>query len=353
MGKELRSSLDDYIAWSPSRLKTWLACPRKYFHQYIAKDKAPITGAMARGILLHKRMTHMYRDDGTLKYQSSEKFANSAKGIWLRTIDGSVIEGQRIEWKDRDEPYQIMQDVLDVLEKVYETYSSREAPLLTEVGFDALLSGEGYFRIRGRIDEVSPIRETFKISDHKSGGENPKEQRLAYDLQFTLYALGLGSTIRDSSLLDLRDKFNPSFRKKAFFVIDELKDKPLEQITSGIELEYHRMRTGEMIPVPQRNEEHIKELFETLGDAEERISRATETGKWPVDRESCGECIFFKVCDRNTASVLYQKETAQPRQPSLFDDKAAVVYSDCKVQAPKEKHPKFQFPRAARRGVNS
>ena len=54
-------SLKDIIWWSPTRLRVAQSCLKKYYFEYIKREKVSIPSYFAIGIFLHKRMESLYK----------------------------------------------------------------------------------------------------------------------------------------------------------------------------------------------------------------------------------------------------------------------------------------------------
>lgn len=331
-----KGSLEFYIPWSPHRLKTWLTCRRQYFYEYVLHKKTKIPSSYARGIMLHRRMSNFFNKDGNPKYKSAETFANSVKGPWSFIRKRGMIQGREIEWKSEKESFYILAEMMKILKHVYEYYSKEQPPIAVEKPFNVIIISEyGEFYLTGRIDEVryNPEKEIFVVRDHKTSRKTPNIQEVSYDYQFTFYSLGLASLIKDSS---------PSTDKRKKDILVYSLDQLLS-IAENIELEYHDMRNGKILPLPRRNRDHFNDLFETLAVAELEIAKAFDSGIWATNRESCSNCLFFDICDRDSARVMYPKYEYR-HQKTLFS--LNVISEQNHFET---KQQRIKFPRRSRK----
>lgn len=326
--------LKKYIEWSPLRLRTFLACLRSGYYHYVSHEKVPIPPEYARGLMVHRRTPYFYRKDGTPKYKSAEKFANSVKGPWSFVIGSGKIQGQEIAWRHEKEPYWVQNEMMEILKTIYDFYATQVPPLLTEISFKTIFSSsQGDFCLTGKPDEIRVTNKGFAVRENKTAKRVPSKKELDYDYQFTFYTLGLAHLIARGGLEALAQDAPQMLQEEFKQQLQKMQGKSLVQIARSINLEYHDMRRGRIIPVTRRKPEHFHELFETLKDTETRIEKAGLDGLWPVDRDSCKRCLYSDVCDRDSDTILskLQGELFSIPQPP----KGRV----------REKQPKIKFPR--------
>ena len=310
------TSLKDIIWWSPTRFKVASSCLKKYFFEYIKKEKVPIPSYFAVGIFLHKRMESMYKGEfGNLEvaFKSAESFYKQSKAIWIRKIiEEGEIQGKKISWKDKKEPWELIGLIKQICYRAYEKYLEEGPPLGIEIPVNFELNGN-FFRLR--VDE---LRKGAIIRDHKTGKWLEDEFELNYLPQLTMYALAISCKAYDDH----------EFAK--VFGINNPEDLAGNKyfISPEIKTQYFHMRSGKII-TRQRTDNHYFELAESLDDLESRI----KSGEFPVNRHECGNCIYQKVCDQTTAGTIYPK--IEDSQLKLFDVKKR------KKERTRQKHFRF------------
>lgn len=190
--------------WNPTNIDEATYCRKKWYLIHRLGVKKPITGSMAKGIIIHRAAEYAYKKSPetgrfVLRYHSAEDFANAiagkkkekghgrSGGWWNLIVGRGTIQGKKINWKDDVEPWTLREEIWKMCYNLYEIFSKEPAPIYTEYKIPEFeICG---LRFNGRIDQLlyGP-----KIIDIKSGYRVPNEMKLKYDPQFTLYCLAVG-----------------------------------------------------------------------------------------------------------------------------------------------------------------
>jgi len=291
----MTSKLKDIIWWSPTKIKVAQSCLKKYYFEYILRDKIPIPSYFASGIFLHKRMESLYKGNfGNLElaFKSAESFYKQSRAIWIRKIiKEGEIQGKKIAWKNKDEPWELIGLIKQICYQAYQRGLEEGPPLGTEIPIKFEFNGN-FFNLR--IDEV---RKGAVIRDHKTGKWSESDFELGYLTQLTMYALAISCKAhKDEAFSKVFGISNPEELGGNKYII-----------SPEVETQYYHMRSGN-ISKTRRTDQHYYELKESLDDLESRI----RSGLFPVNRQECGRCIHQKVCDQNSSAVIYPKiENAQ------------------------------------------
>ncbi len=281
----------DIIWWSPTKLEAATSCLKRFYFQYIKKEKVSIPGYMALGTFIHSKMESLYDGEfGNLhvKFKSAESFVNSSVGQWKRIIiKEGKIQGNKIDWKDKNEPWTFIPVIRDLCLKAYQKYLDEGTPLKVELPI-RFEFGEHYYNLK--VDE---LRKGAIIRDHKTGRFFEDKFSLNYKPQLTMYALAI------SCLAYLDRNFAEIFGIKE---PEKLAGNP-NIISPEIKVEYYHMRSNTIIQT-ERTDAHYYELSQNLNDLESRI----RSGIFPVNRYECARCLYQKVCDQTTAATIYPKK---------------------------------------------
>lgn len=296
--KKLEFGIKPEFTWSASRLERYLSCPYSYYLQYVKRPRAKIdsNGPFAIGKFLHRRAEQFYNDNLEPKYKSAESFANAAVGMWKRfEIKTNKSGGQNIRWKSEDEKWILMNEIKDICKTFYEKYANEPPPLITEYNFNFILGNRNFI---GTFDE---IRKGGVIRDHKSDRYLPNEKRMKSNLQFTIYALAFSCLSRNK-----RFALKHGVPKDIVDSLDSEKYHISNFISEFITLEFHHLRTGEILKTNRTNQ-HFYDLWTILNNVESQIKQKQFT----PNRKNCGYCLYDDLCD----IVIKEK----PKQLSFFD----------------------------------
>ncbi|MGB9707844.1 MAG: PD-(D/E)XK nuclease family protein [Candidatus Pacearchaeota archaeon] len=304
--------------WNPTNIDEATYCPYKYFLIHFMGIQKPVTGDMAKGIIMHKAAEYLYKKDKQTKlyqirFRSAEDFANviagkkneegrGRKGGWWNFIVANgTIQGKQIKWKNEAEPWIIREEIWQMCYKMYERLSKEPAPIHIEYKIP-IFEINGHF-FNGRIDSIlyGP-----KIRDIKSGHRVPGDMKLKYDPQFTLYALALGCLCN-------KDK---EFAKSIGVSEEEAKQwggNPI-YLSDKIALEYLLIMKDEIYPM-KRNDINFYDFMEMIKGMEQQF----ESGNvFPERGRLCDHCEISQKCDELTKKL--SGRTAREYQIKLFGD---------------------------------
>lgn len=164
---------------SPTRLKTYLGCPKQYRLRYVEEVQVPLTGALAFGRVLHQVIESLHRDGGMDEQIAYQRFDQA----WRETLEQEVIFK---EGKVSEEEYLDLAD--EILRGYVSKHRDRPPPLLVEFGFE--LPWEDH-TLSGVIDRIDETAEGLVIVDLKTNRNKPTQEDLDHDLQLTLYSWGV------------------------------------------------------------------------------------------------------------------------------------------------------------------
>jgi len=219
--------LKDY--WTATDIGIMATCPRLYLYSLGKKGKTT-TGDMARGSLVHRLVEpkNFFKEDGSPKYQSAEKWANYCANQWQITeINEGTSRGVPIKWRDSAEPYILKDSIHGNCLVAYQYLVSKGVPLMAEKKFRFALEYEGMgadgkpaereIKFRGRMDEV---RAGMLIRDYKTGYSRIGDMEANHGYQLTLYALAFSALCRGDE--DFRRKAGVSDEEVARWVEQNL-----------------------------------------------------------------------------------------------------------------------------------
>jgi putative RecB family exonuclease len=167
---------------SPTRINTYLTCPRKYRYRYIDKIPTLLTAPLAFGRVLHQVIL-------ALHLRALDKDS---------TLDGTfaLAEFDRL-WKeiqDKENPFfpkgQVTPEgyaalACRILSEYVRVNDGKPTGLLMEYQFEFPV---GEHAITGIVDRVEEDHDRLVLIDFKSGKSKPTPAALRDDLQLTLYA---------------------------------------------------------------------------------------------------------------------------------------------------------------------
>ena len=132
-----------FMIWNASKLEQAADCLFKCYLINVEKEKYPMTGPMTKGRLLHSvtETNKFFKEDGTPYYKSPESFTNATAAKW-KYILRQVKEGkQEIDWKYKEEPWKILNDIEKMAPAIYRRYASEDPPVYCEKPFDMEVDG--------------------------------------------------------------------------------------------------------------------------------------------------------------------------------------------------------------------
>jgi hypothetical protein len=345
--------------WTATDIGIMAACPRLYRYSIGKKDKVT-TGDMARGSLMHRVIEpkNFFKENGSPKYKSAEKWANYCANQWQRTeINNGTSRGVPIIWRDDAEPYVLKGSIHGNCLAAYQYLVSKGRPIFSEYPFRFTLEYEGMgvdgkpaereIKFRGRIDE---IRERVLI-DFKTGYSRIGYMETNHGYQLTIYELAfsvLGRKKEDfRRRVGVTDEQVARLEEQNLLLLDNVQvglvqflnwDQSIQAIP-GVPMRKLRKfldrYAGETSPratkelnrildehgrvllppaelMATRSEYHARELID-LVDWFELIK---STGQYWPRRVGCDRCVAKRRCDEDTRK---ERESERPVQTKLFD----------------------------------
>ncbi|SFV56763.1 FIG00388203: hypothetical protein [hydrothermal vent metagenome] len=239
------------VVWSPSKLKVYLDCKRKYYYRYIEGIKPKKDDQLNEGSLLHNLLDHLYRKQD--HYTSIDDMRRDIDILLdeLLPLKDAKIVYQKMLWREKLAGY--IQQEIEHFAKGWRVVA-REHEAVGDIGG---------LRFRGRIDRIDQNSTDTLVIDYKSGSTSEanrvKNLENLTDFQMSIYSHILSQTYQNITL---------SFMKI-------LEGGKLEEITL----------------LDEKNSllsEHIVELKETKSFT---ASRCEELQK-------CKYCEFVLLCER-------------------------------------------------------
>lgn len=169
---------DGNPALGPSKINTYLRCPRSYQYQYIERIKRASSPAASLGTAVHSVIEHAHR----LRWTEAD--ADAAGELMLQTW-----EEVRPHTSDPQDPDANKGAVAAATEWLpwYLHWTRDQQDIVLEERFELTLGDSG-IQMRGTIDRVYHDGARAVLSDVKSGKRATPQGELDTDLQLTVYA---------------------------------------------------------------------------------------------------------------------------------------------------------------------
>ncbi len=178
--------------WSPSRLKTFLECKRKYYYRYLRDLKPKEDETLNEGTLLHQLLEALYKERD--HYEDQETLTRTLFTLMERLLPGDDAPSryQKALWREKLKGF---------IDKEIAHFAQGWRVLEREKE----VSGEiGGLRFKGRIDRIDTDGSEVLVLDYKSGSvpsmpKKPNPDTLT-DFQMDIYAKLLSPRFPDLSL---------------------------------------------------------------------------------------------------------------------------------------------------------
>jgi len=167
------------VVWSPSRLKTYLSCKRKYYYRYIQKIEAPKEEEINEGLFLHQVLEKLFENNN--HYEDETKMQQRLEKLLYALHPNSDTKAayQKLLWAQKLKPFVANQ--IAHFQNGWRVIS-REEEIAGEIGG---------LRFKGRIDRMDQHETGTLVLDYKSGStaEAQKSQNLESltDFQMSIY----------------------------------------------------------------------------------------------------------------------------------------------------------------------
>lgn len=180
------------IVWSPSKLKVYLECKRKYYYRYISDIKAKKDDQPNEGSLLHSLLDHLYRKrDHYTSIDDMRRDIDLVLEEILPTNDAKIVY-QKMLWREKLKGY--MQSEIGHFLKGWRVVA-REYEAVGEIGG---------LRFRGRIDRIDQNSTDTLVIDYKSGSiseaNRVKNLENLTDFQMSIYSQIVDKTYQNITL---------------------------------------------------------------------------------------------------------------------------------------------------------
>ena len=180
--------------FSPSRISTYLGCPKKYEFQYVQKFRTTQNGAAFMGNMIHVVIQEALMN---FKEELPTDFVNQMLSSFQEKFNNPTNE---VDWKDKT-PEELEKKGVDLL-IAYAPYFANLSKSLRTIDFEiekniniGIISDQlvpyrtpGSLSIWGKLDIALPDR----VIDIKTKPASMKQEDVNFDLQFGTYALGYG-----------------------------------------------------------------------------------------------------------------------------------------------------------------
>ena len=174
--KEIEFNAIKFI-WSPTMLKTFLECKRKFFYKYIQKLQEPTSDELNEGQILHIILAKILNPNS---HYSSKEELKKAFLIEVEKLD---------EKKELTFNKFLWSDMLDeFFNKQIEHLNSRWQIKSCEFEIKGKIGGLDF---KGRVDRLDKKGDFYLVIDYKSGsskGANLKDIEKITDFQMSIYA---------------------------------------------------------------------------------------------------------------------------------------------------------------------
>lgn len=245
-------SFDAYtVVWSASRLKTYLACKRKYYYRYIQKIQPKVETERNEGAFLHTLLDYVFKEQS---YYTSTDALQKQIDILLDTLlpfEDAKTAYQKSLWREKLKGFVAFQ---------VEHFASGWHVVEREKEVQGTIGG---LTFTGRIDRIDQNQTQTLVLDYKSGStaqaQKIKNIDSVDDLQMSIYHQILSKSYQNISLAFVK-------------LFDEGK---MEEITA---LEEKNQRLNEVIIELKQTKSFVAEKCEDL--------------------QKCKWCEFALMCER-------------------------------------------------------
>jgi len=180
------------IVWSPSRLKTFLSCKRKYYYRYIQKIEAPEDDQFNDGLFLHQVLERLFESSD--RYEEEAQMQQHLEKLLyaLHPNDDTKAAYQKLLWAQKLKPFVAKQ--IAHFQNGWRVVA-REEEITGEIGG---------LRFKGRIDRIDQHESGTLVLDYKSGStseaQKVKNLESLTDFQMSIYHHLLTPRYRNVSL---------------------------------------------------------------------------------------------------------------------------------------------------------
>jgi putative RecB family exonuclease len=171
------------FACTPSRLTTYIDCPRRYRFAYVqrpAPPKGPPWAHNSVGAAVHTALKQWW--DLPRPRRTPVAAGSLLSGVWLR--DGFRDPAQSEQWQDRARGW-------------VETYVAALDPAAEPVGVERhVATRTDRLALSGRVDRIDARGDEAVVVDYKTGRYRPDEADARGSVALAVYALATARTLR-------------------------------------------------------------------------------------------------------------------------------------------------------------
>jgi DNA helicase-2/ATP-dependent DNA helicase PcrA len=163
--------------YSPSKLKTYEDCPKKYYYQYILAIPGEVREYFELGSIVHtvmERVTQRLKDGEDV---SEDQALSILDTLWKP----STYQSTEMEKQDREEAERMVKEFL--------IHQASKPGTILDIERWIKLDLEGR-AIRGRVDRIDDLGDTLQVIDYKTSKSQTSRPQLKQDFQMALYWLG-------------------------------------------------------------------------------------------------------------------------------------------------------------------
>ncbi len=179
------------FACTPSRLQTWLDCPRRYRMTYVERPLTPRGQAWAHttmGAAVHVALARWWSEPRERRTPAGAR--TLLDRAWPRhgtVADGFADVAQSTRWRQRS---------ADMVERYVATLDPDEQPVGVERTVSTRTDG---LVLSGRVDRIDLREDELVIVDYKTGTTPPTSKDAGRSLALALYAVAAARSLRSRS----------------------------------------------------------------------------------------------------------------------------------------------------------
>lgn len=229
---------------SPTKLNTYLTCPRQYFYSYIRKLPRRARSYFSFGTSLHSALQEFHEQGGSRTQEV---------GALLEGLQNSWVDAGYATPQEQAERFDLGQQLLESYYQAESFRQSDRAPsdtLFMEKTLSTPLDG---FVLTGRIDRVDRRPDGLvEVLDYKSGWYVPTQEDLENDLAIAIYQLLVATELRTAPVL------GTIYNLRANEAVSIQRDQArLEAVRENVTELFHILdRDEEYVPTPGAHCDH-------------------------------------------------------------------------------------------------
>jgi putative RecB family exonuclease len=190
-------------AWSATRLKAYVTCPRQYAYAYVDRIPSVPTAPLVFGRTLHEALLFVHeRQMAERTLPPVTETLRHFDGLWRRALD----EEQPFFRTGAPSPEQHQTIAHEILRAYLSAPENAALPLAAELAFE--VKHEEH-RLCGVMDRLDEGETGLVVVDYNSGARKPSLSDVERDMQLTLYAFAasklLGQPVERVVHYHLRD----------------------------------------------------------------------------------------------------------------------------------------------------